>query len=278
MRAYLDVFSRFKDREDCDSIDNLLRTRNDLAGFERSQLGAYSLNALPPQPSSPHCPSYPALTRPTKAPSAARPPTKPRPSFPRSRTRSRTWTCSSCSPKSAACAISPNSKRSTLRGGLLAASEPPTPGRPQMGKKKNASPRATRAKISWLSAAILRWLQRYLADGRVASRGHDVDVGSRGSASDRGWFDNRQNVRRGTGYSPLLVWHDWVGSIVRAYARKKIETQLTYASKQESIHAYLTQTSNHTSEATLHNLIVRVRRTRVFCFDLTKSSVFQEEN
>ncbi|OMP87634.1 DNA-directed RNA polymerase II subunit rpb4, partial [Diplodia seriata] len=39
MRAYLDVFSRFKDREDCDSIDNLLRTRNDLAGFERSQLG-----------------------------------------------------------------------------------------------------------------------------------------------------------------------------------------------------------------------------------------------
>ncbi|KAK7554511.1 RNA polymerase Rpb4 [Phyllosticta citricarpa] len=40
MRAYLDVFSRFKDRDDCDSIDNLLRTRNDLAGFERSQLGS----------------------------------------------------------------------------------------------------------------------------------------------------------------------------------------------------------------------------------------------
>ncbi|KAK8222939.1 RNA polymerase Rpb4 family protein [Phyllosticta paracitricarpa] len=43
MRAYLDVFSRFKDRDDCDSIDNLLRTRNDLAGFERSQLGTRSL-------------------------------------------------------------------------------------------------------------------------------------------------------------------------------------------------------------------------------------------
>ncbi|KAF2146587.1 uncharacterized protein K452DRAFT_67900 [Aplosporella prunicola CBS 121167] len=39
MRTYLDVFSRFKERDDCDSIDNLLRTRNDLAGFERSQLG-----------------------------------------------------------------------------------------------------------------------------------------------------------------------------------------------------------------------------------------------
>lgn len=55
MRAYLDVFSRFKDREDCDSIDNLLRTRNDLAGFERSQLGAYSM-PCPPAPIAPIAP------------------------------------------------------------------------------------------------------------------------------------------------------------------------------------------------------------------------------
>lgn len=113
MRAYLDVFSRFKDREDCDSIDNLLRTRNDLAGFERSQLGASSPSPAP----------ILALTC-NQALFVARRPTRPRPSSLRFRTRSPTRTSSSCSPKLAACAISP----SNLLGPALVESGMSRPG------------------------------------------------------------------------------------------------------------------------------------------------------
>jgi hypothetical protein len=57
---YLDHFARFKRKENVEAVERLLSAHQELAKFERAQLGTYPLH--PPQPPSVHMLTYGRLT------------------------------------------------------------------------------------------------------------------------------------------------------------------------------------------------------------------------
>ena len=69
---YLDVFARFKQKENIEAVERLLLAHVNLEPFERSQLGTSSPSSSCPSPSTHHA----------QARCAARAPRKQRPSSP----------------------------------------------------------------------------------------------------------------------------------------------------------------------------------------------------